>query len=154
MKIIATPKSRAGHTSAILNCSRRGVVSRKSDFDLKKNIAVRGCAKASITRLKNSFDKEALLNSELEFVLVKRDRLISAFSEYDLGANTRKIRPLGRERRRHLLVSTLSSRCVCQHLAIKKVTRHQSRSQRRVRAKSNYLTWSYQPSPVTTLRVY
>ncbi|XP_073946764.1 uncharacterized protein [Choristoneura fumiferana] len=54
-----------------------------SDYELKESIAARGRAKASITRLKNSFNKEALLNSELELLLVKRERLITAFNEYD-----------------------------------------------------------------------
>ncbi|XP_063378615.1 uncharacterized protein LOC134665573 isoform X2 [Cydia fagiglandana] len=54
-----------------------------SDTEQKEAIAARGRAKGSITRLKNSFDREALINSPIELVLAKKTRLLEAFREYE-----------------------------------------------------------------------
>ncbi|XP_061719636.1 uncharacterized protein LOC133527426 isoform X2 [Cydia pomonella] len=54
-----------------------------SEAEQKEAIAARGRAKASITRLKNSLDREALINSPIELVTVKRARLLDAFSDYE-----------------------------------------------------------------------
>jgi hypothetical protein len=49
----------------------------------KLAVTERGRAKASITRLKNTFDKNALLNSPMELSIVKRQRLVDAFTDYE-----------------------------------------------------------------------
>ncbi|XP_063616134.1 uncharacterized protein LOC134789489 isoform X1 [Cydia splendana] len=54
-----------------------------SDTEQKEAIAARGRAKGSITRLKNSFDREALINSPIELVQAKKTRLLEAFREYE-----------------------------------------------------------------------
>ncbi|XP_063390110.1 uncharacterized protein LOC134675730 [Cydia fagiglandana] len=54
-----------------------------SDTEQKEAIAARGRAKGSITRLKNSFDREALINSPIELVLAKKTRLLETFREYE-----------------------------------------------------------------------
>ncbi|XP_063617915.1 uncharacterized protein LOC134790862 isoform X2 [Cydia splendana] len=54
-----------------------------SDTEQKEAIAARGRAKGSITRLKNSFDREALINSPIELVQAKKTRLLEAFHEYE-----------------------------------------------------------------------